>query len=148
MLEQNESSIFDLSIDNEGSASLAETAKWAKVVAIFGLIVGVLIVLAGFFLSLAGAVVGSVFAALGAIGPYMGIFYIAFGAIMIYPNWKLLKFGSSMSPGLRKSDQLMVNDALKNLKSYFKILGIFMLVMVGIYVLAIVVVMSAGSFMR
>lgn len=148
MLEQNESSIFDLAIDNEGSASLAETAKWAKVVAIFGLIGGLLMILAGLILGISSATFARMSPEMAAVGPMSGVFCVAIGAILMYPNWKLLKFGSSMSPGLRKSDQVMVNDALKNLKSYFKILGIFMLVVIGIYVLAIVVVMSAGSFMR
>src|SRR5690349_1103025 len=120
---QNDTSIFDLVIDQEGSRYLTEMAKWARLLSILGLILAVLMVIAGLVMALIGSSINS-FAGLRGMGPAIGIIYIVLGLLYMYPSWVLLKFASVMPSALKKSDQLLVNEALKNLNSCFRFWGI------------------------
>lgn len=132
MENQNESSIFDLQIDHEANAYLSEIAKWAKLFSILGLIAGILIVLAGIVTSFISTSLNS-FAGMRGMGPLIGVISAIFGAVYLYPSWLLLKFATTMPTALKKNDQLLVNEAFKNLKSCFKFWGIFSLIIIGLY---------------
>ncbi len=145
METQNDTSIFDLVIDQEGSRYLTETAKWARLLSILGLILGVLMVIAGLVVALIGSSINS-FAGLQGMGPLIGIIYMALGLLYMYPSWMLLKFASAMPTALKKSDQLSVNEALKNLNSCFRFWGILSVIIIGLYVLVIVGSMLFATF--
>ncbi len=132
MENQNESSIFDLQIDHEANMYLSEIAKWAKLFSILGLIAGILIVLAGIVTSFISTSLNS-FAGMRGMGPLIGVLSVVFGAVYLYPSWLLLKFATTMPTALKKNDQLLVNEAFKNLKSCFKFWGIFTLIIIGLY---------------
>lgn len=142
---QNDTSIFDLVIDQEGSRYLTEMAKWARLLSILGLILAVLMVIAGLVMALIGSSINS-FAGLRGMGPAIGIIYIFLGLLYMYPSWVLLKFASVMPSALKKSDQLLVNEALKNLNSCFRFWGILSVIIIGLYVLVIVGSMLFATF--
>jgi hypothetical protein len=142
---QNDTSIFDLVIDQEGSRYLTEMAKWARLLSILGLILAVLMVIAGLVMALIGSSINS-FAGLRGMGPAIGIIYIVLGLLYMYPSWVLLKFASVMPSALKKSDQLLVNEALKNLNSCFRFWGILSVIIIGLYVLLIVGSMLFATF--
>ena len=142
---QNDTSIFDLVIDQEGSRYLTEMAKWARLLSILGLILAVLMVIAGIVMALIGSSINS-FAGLRGMGPAIGIIYIVLGLLYMYPSWVLLKFASVMPSALKKSDQLLVNEALKNLSSCFRFWGILSVIIIGLYVLVIVGSMLFATF--
>ena len=142
---QNDTSIFDLVIDQEGSRYLTEMAKWARLLSILGLILAVLMVIAGLVMAFIGSSVNS-FAGLRGMGPAIGIIYIVLGLLYMYPSWVLLKFASVMPSALKKSDQLLVNEALKNLNSCFRFWGILSVIIIGLYVLVIVGSMLFATF--
>jgi hypothetical protein len=145
METQNETSIFDLVIDSEGSGYLAETAKWGRLLSILGIILSVIMVLAGLVIAVIGSSINS-FAGLRGMGPILGIVYVALGLLYLYPSWVLLKFASAMPSALKKNDQVLVNEALKNLKSCFRFWGIISLIIIGLYALVFIGGILFASF--
>ena len=137
MESQFESSIFDLQIDDEASGYLTEIAKWSKFFAILGFIGGVFITLAGLVTAFLSSSLDS-FAGLRGMGPAVGIFFVILSAAYLYPSWLLLKFATNMPTGLKKNDQLLVNDAFKNLKTCFRFWGVLTLIIIGLYVLVFI----------
>jgi len=142
---QNDTSIFDLVIDQEGSNYLTETAKWAKLLSILGLILSGMMVLGGIAVAFLGTTINSI-AGLKGLGPFLGIIYLLLGLLYLYPSWMLLQFATTISSGLKKSDQVLVNEGLKNLKSCFRFWGILSLIIIGIYAVVIVGALIFSSF--
>lgn len=138
MENQNETSLFDLVIDNDGQNNLLEIAKWAKLLSIMGLIAGLLVVFAGFIAILLGSSI-STFAGMRGLGPIIGVISVIFGLFYLYPSWLLLKYATTMPSAIKKNDQLLVNESLKNLKSCFRFWGILALVILGFYALAFII---------
>ena len=133
----NEHSIFDLVIDHEGQNYLTEMAKWAKLISIMGLIMGLIIAFAGILTTFLGDSIGAV-AGMRGLGPFIGFFSIIMGLVYLYPSWLLLKYATIMPSAIKKNDQLLVNDAFKNLKSCFRFWGILALIILGFYAIAII----------
>jgi uncharacterized phage infection (PIP) family protein YhgE len=130
-----DSSIFDLAIDEESRSHLFETCKWAKLLSIMGIILSALMVLGGLIFSIVGSTLTSSMG-MGAFGSFIGLIYLALGALYFYPSWKLMRFSGNMPAALRKNDQGLVTEAFGNLKSCFKFWGIMTLVIIGLYIVA------------
>jgi preprotein translocase subunit SecY len=90
-----ESFITPLTVNDQGKAYLKETAKWAKFLAIVGLVFSVLFMLLGIFF---GSFIGSIMAMSnpqaasqfsGSMGYMMGAIYVVLGAIYIIPCYYL-----------------------------------------------------------
>ena len=144
MENQHESSIFDLQIDDEASTYLTEIAKWSKFFAVLGLVGGLLVILAGLVTAFLSSSI-STFAGMRGMGPMIGILSVLVSVLYLYPSWLLLKFATNMPTALKKNDQLLVNESLKNLKSCFKFWGIVTLIVVGLYVLIFVINLVAQA---
>ncbi|OQP60660.1 hypothetical protein A3860_32175 [Niastella vici] len=133
-----------LQIDHENNSYLNEVARWSK------------------FLS----IVGFVFTGLGTLGLLISLFarssyesfYTPFwqqsGAVVVmigllslcfFPCLYLFKFSNKMKLALRTDDQYSMTTAFKNLKSYFKFVGIFTIVILAIYVIVIIAMVMLAS---
>lgn len=113
---------------------LIETTKWAKFLAIVGFIGVGLMVLASLFLIAAGAMMpiqgGPPLAILAVV-------YLILATLMFFPTLYLLNFSIKMRKGLDDSENSDVEKGFENLKSYFKFVGIFTIVILSFYVLGI-----------
>lgn len=149
------SSLFSLSIDPVTKTHLSETARWARFLAIFGMIVLVL----GLIVALMGATVFTQFfgfptgvedetnAALGArrIGIVIGM--IISSAVIFFPLLFLLRFANAMRRAIAANDQAKLNESFQNLKVYFRYLGILVIIFMVLYgvIIAIAVAGVAAS---
>jgi hypothetical protein len=150
------SSIGDLHLSNEIRSYLSETARWAKFISI------VMFVFTGFVALIAvfgGTILGAMSSALGqgaglgAIGG-VGIFimYGLVAVLLFFYGWYLYKFATQMKIALAGSDQDALVSSFSNLKSYYKLAGIIMLIAVVFYALFFVIAiitglgMAAGGF--
>ena len=133
-----------LQITAESRMYLAETAQWAKFLAIVGFVFMGLMVLIGLFF---GSIMGGMMASLGeeasagpmgAMGGFMGIMYVFIALIYFFPCYYLLKFANQTKAALANNDAYTLTDALKNQKSVYKFMGIFMIIILGFYVLGII----------
>ncbi|TAD86824.1 MAG: hypothetical protein EAY75_07195 [Bacteroidetes bacterium] len=83
---------------------------------------------------------------LAALGPALGAVYVGFGALYLYPSWKLMRFGSDMPAGLKREEQHLVTSAFGSLKTSFRFWGISAIVIIGLYVLFIIGISMFGMF--
>lgn len=134
-----ESNLFELQIDHEVSSHLRETAKWAKFISIvsfviLGLIVAVVLIFGSIAFSYSSA---SPFSA--AIMPSNGIaqflMFLLIIAMIFFPALFLLKFSNKMLQALNNNDQYTLVASFRQLKLYYKYIGILTLVVISIYAL-------------
>jgi len=150
MEENTNSGLFELQIDHQSSAYLNETAKWTKFLSIVGFVFCGIILLVAIFM---GSLIGSAFSRYGATGAsgFGGIFsfvYIVIALLYFFPCLYLFNFSNKMKTALRNNDQEQLNTSFKNLKSCFKFLGIFTIIILGFYLLVLIIGLFAGIASR
>ena len=133
MEQTSNSSLFSLSIDPVTKAHLSEAARWARFLAIVGMIFLVLMIVMGLFgtamfLSTSSRMENEY----GGMGPYSsGIFatYIVIIAVIyFFPLLFTLRFANNIRTALHANDQQALNSAFQNLKACFRFLGILTIV--------------------
>jgi hypothetical protein len=139
-MEQNTSNLFELQIDHQSNAYLRETAKWAKFMAIMGFIACAFLVLIAVF---AGSVIASGFGSfsgggMAGMGIVVSIIYIALALLLFFPNLYLFRFAGQMQTALRNNDQALLTTSFGNLKSYYKFIGILVIIMLAFWALGLV----------
>lgn len=150
-MEQN-TSLFSLSIDPVTKAHLSEAAKWARFLAILGMIFLVLIIIAGVFGStmlfssmsgFEGDTAGLTAYGSGIVAGYM----IVIAVIYFFPLLFTLRFANNARTALNTNNQQALNTAFQNLKACFRFIGI--LTIIGLVFMAIGLifgVMGAAAF--
>jgi len=152
MEQTTNTSLFSLSIDPVTKAHLSEAAKWARFLAILGMIFLVLIILMGLFgstmlfssmNSLDGDASGMAAYGSGIFAGYM----IVIAVIYFFPLLFTLRFANNARTALNTNNQQALNTAFQNLKACFRFIGI--LTIIGLVFMAIGLifgVMSAAAF--
>lgn len=146
-MENYQNNIFEnnTAITESAKAYLLETAKWAKFLSILGIICYSFLVIVALFMILGGASSG-----LGSImdntGLYEGIgvtaigfIYLIISLIFIYPTYCLYKFSVKIKHGLNSNNNEEITEAFKNHKTVYKFYGIFVIILLSFYVLAIII---------
>ena len=97
----------------------------------------------GYIGSACMVLVGIVFMTSSTIGKlalpgWMGFAYVIIGAIYIIPSRLLHQYGSSIGRLVRARDMFSLVDAVTHQKSFWRFVGIFTLLIIGLYLLVIV----------
>ena len=148
MTQETSSNLFELQIDQQAASYLGETAKWAKFLAIIGFICIGLFLLFGifagsFFSNFARTMTnesvypGSSTAAAGFSGVFMFVFIIC-ALIYFFPCLYLYRYASKMQQALRSNDQPTLVQAFSNHKSFYKFIGILMIISLSLFLLEII----------
>lgn len=138
MENQNILSLNDLAIN-----SLRESAKWTMFLSIVGFIFIGLMLIGGLFTIVSLSAVpdeptfGS-YSPFGALKSFIGIFYIIMAAVYFFPILYLYKYSKGTKEALNFNNSEVLAEALANLKSHHKFLGIMTIVILSLYVLAII----------
>ncbi len=135
----------NLELNNQAVDALRESAKWSMFLAILGFIgIGIMII-AALLMGSAFAMMptrntalGGGFNPFGAMKGVITAFYIVLAIIYFFPVYYLYKYASGMKAALSIYNSDLVSDALVQLKSHHKFLGIMMIVMIAIYIIAII----------
>lgn len=123
--------------------SFLETAgKWARFLAILGFIGLGITLLAGLIMMVGGSIFesnmsrfGRGFRGTGAPFWLMGLMYIAMSVVMFFPLKFLSTFASrAIEIGMRR-EAMVLEEAIENLKSFFKFQGIIMIIYLGLVAL-------------
>ena len=69
----------------------------------------------------------------------LGVVYLILGIIYIPPVIYLYKFSVEAKKATDSKDSALIASALKNLKKHYRFVGVFTIVIFGIYILAILV---------
>lgn len=138
ILDSTASSSSELIVTSEMRGFLKETAKWGKFLAITGFVMmglGILGMLIGGGAILAESAGGM---GLGGFGGGIMLMYLLIFVLYIFPLLYLYRFSVNTQKALMSDDQMFLRDAFENLKSLFKFSGIFMAIILGVYLLMIV----------
>jgi hypothetical protein len=134
-----------LTINNEIKGYLLETSKWGKFLAIVGYVGMGLLLLLG-VVCLVGF---SIFSSVSSVGfpiRIMGFIYILLSVAYYFPLKYLYNFSIQLKQGFNSINQQTVTSGFENLKSLFKFMGIFTIVVLSIYALLIIVVVPVTIF--
>jgi hypothetical protein len=114
--------------------ALLVASKWAKFLSILGFIgVGLMVVL-GIFIMLQFSNL-PVRVGNGLPVGMFGFIYIAMALLYFFPVYYLFQFANNTKKGISNNSNDSIEIGLVNLKSMFKYIGIFTLVILSIYVL-------------
>lgn len=133
----------DLVITTESKNYLLFAAKWASFLSIIGFITLGLMILGGLLMF----AIGSSFSRIGA-GAQIGVLafvYIGMAVIYFFPIYYLFLFGQKIKKAVKSTDQNDLEAGFENLKSCFKFLGIFTIVILSLYILMFLVAIVAGA---
>lgn len=134
-----------LAINDEIRGYLLETSKWGKLLAIVGYVgMGILLLIGLFFI--VGLSIFSSFSGVGFPMRIMGFIYILISVLYYFPLKYLYNFSIQLKQGLNSTNQLTVTTGFENLKSLFKFMGIFTIVVLSIYALIIIIAVPIGIF--
>lgn len=127
---------------------LKETAKWAYFLSIMGFILIALLVLLALLMGTLFAKLvdlGGGVAALGArSGGLIMTIYLLFAVIYFFPVYYLYQFASKIKAAFTTDNNEQLNTSFEYLKSHYKFLGIFTLVVTIIYALILVLGIIGG----
>ena len=145
MEQTTNTSLFTLSIDPVTKAHLSEAAKWARFLAIVGMIFLALIIVFGVFGStmLFSSIGGFEGDATGMAAYGSGIFagyMIVIALIYFFPLLFTLRFENNVRTALNTNNQQALNTGFQNLKACFRFIGI--LTIIGLVFMAIAVLFA------
>ncbi|OSZ77378.1 hypothetical protein CAP36_13355 [Chitinophagaceae bacterium IBVUCB2] len=146
-MDQNQnSSLFELGVSSDAKSHLGEAAKWARFLAICGMITLVLMVIFGIIASLAVSKASSEYEDLyrqqgmstAGLGVGMMFVYILFALLYFFPCLFTLQFANKMKLALTSGDDLMLAESFRSLKKTFRYLGILTIIGLAFFIMALV----------
>ena len=125
-------------ITTEINDYLSETSKWGKFLAIVGYVgMGIMVLLALFVMF--GFSQISKFSGVGFPMGMIGFLYIIIAVVYYFPVNYLYRYSVHIKQGLNSNDLSSITSGFRNLKSLFKFMGIFTIVILSIYALILVI---------
>lgn len=143
-----------IEIGHESLGYLETTRKWTMFFAILGFVgLGLMLLLGLFFGSIMGKAIGGVSSMSGmegmegmetakAVGGVMGIVMfivmLIFAVIYFFPLLYLLRFSTHTKNAVANLDANELRLGLKNLKSYWRYIGILIIILLAFYLLVLI----------
>ncbi|QOD61236.1 hypothetical protein H9I45_01955 [Polaribacter haliotis] len=136
----------ELTLNGASKSFLRETAKWTYFLSILGFIGLGLTVIFSFF-------AGTVFSNLPNMneipfdfGPVMTVTYLIIVAIYFFPILYLYKFSVNMKKALQSKSDDDLAVAFEKLKSHYKFVGVFAIIILSLYLLMFIIAMLGVAF--
>ncbi len=153
---QPASELFSLTIDPATKAHLSEAAKWARFLAIVGMVFLAIIIIFGFFgaamlFSTANNFGGPEYGTpgMGGMGgmasTFFAVYIVIAAVIWFFPLLYTLRFANQMKIALAGNDQQALNKSFQNLKICLRFLGIVTIIILAIYAIVIVFAIVGAS---
>ncbi|RYF88947.1 MAG: hypothetical protein EOO03_07170 [Chitinophagaceae bacterium] len=136
----------DLQVDSIAHAHLKETAMWAKMLGIVGIIISVIFAVLALF---AGTFLENMSGGIGytaGMGVMISIIYLIIAGINFAISLFIFRFATKMKLALQTVDQENFNSSLYNLKLVYRIAGIIVIIYLAFVILALVVGIGAAAF--
>lgn len=141
MENNQDTSIFEFSMNEESKSHLSGIAQWTNINAIVGLVaLGVSVISTVVAFGKASSYAGGS----AAVGTGMVGLIISIG-ISLALNITLLAAASNLKKGLEQTDQGLFGIGLTKLATYFKIVGILTIIVLVIAVLFLLIALLAGA---
>lgn len=128
-----------LTVDETTKAHMLEIARWGKFMAIAGYVMMALLVLFGVVVAISMSSLADGFGGQGGVSTALiPVLMCCLAALYFYPIYALYKYAVKIKLAIAAEDQLMFNTALGYLKGAFQYMGVFMLIVICLYVLGFV----------
>lgn len=127
-----------LVINSEIRFFLSEITKWSNFLAIVGFIMAALIILIGVVFILFGSAFTARLPTQFVFTGMIGAIYVAMGLLYYFPAKYLYDFSTYARQALAIHNQEALVYAFAKLKSFYKFWGILMIIVLGVYAIAIV----------
>lgn len=129
-------------LNSEIKGYIKSISKWGKFLSIIGFIgIGLIVIIAlfaGSMIARLGAMSGA-----GASGAFVTVIYLIVAVIYFFPVLYLWKASTNLGYAVDNNNELSLTEGFKNLKSHYKFIGIFMIVVLSIYILAALFALAA-----
>ena len=143
-----------LSLNDFAIEALRESAKWCMFLAIVGFIfIGLMIVIGAFMAVAMSAMPTDPYGGGMGMNPfagfkaYFGIIYIVLAALYFMPIYYLYNYAKGTKQAIESGNSEVLSNALVNLKSHHKFLGIMTIIMLAVYFLTFVIgIIFAAKF--
>jgi hypothetical protein len=128
---------------------LNEIRKWAQFLSILGFVGIGFLLFAGVIMLVVTSLRSTMqFEQLGFVAPFIGIFYIVFAGLYFVPVYLMYRFSqdakkSLLQLGLGGPANELMASAIGYLKSHFRVVGIFTIVLLSLYLVIIIGVIIA-----
>lgn len=126
-------------VDETARAYMLEIGRWGKFLAIAGFIFMGLLLLLSIVMAISFSSLADGFGGSGGLHPAFSAIILALMiAIYFYPIYALYKYAVQIKAALATENQELFNSAFGYLKGMFKYMGIFMIIIIGCYVLGFI----------
>ncbi len=125
--------------------SLRATKPWTRLISVLGFIGTGLTVLVGL-----GIVLGRNFLPVSPKAPpllFLGIFYILTSVLYLIPSIWLSKYSSAIASFLKRGDSVQLGNAIAYQKSFWKFVGILVLVSIVLAIVGIIAAILIPTFL-
>lgn len=139
-----------LTLNSNSKSFLREISKWTFFFAILGFLSSAFLIIAAILIV---TIYASMFEALGQQQgiPFLGFLgaaiYAVSGILYVIPIWYLFQFSRKMKLAIATKNDDTLADAFMMLKSHFKFIGVFTIIVISLYVLLIVFSLVVGSIL-
>lgn len=137
-----------LQMDASLQASLANTARWARFLAIVGFVMCGLMVLMAFSVGSIMGLVSQQNPAIMAMGGMMSgfviVIYLLVALLYFFPCLYLFRFARKTQLALQQQNQQDLDDSFRNMERFFRFVGILTVIMLVFYALAMIGLMIGG----
>lgn len=135
-----------LEITDEIKDQLSQAGGWGKFLSILGFIFMGFMILFGFMMSAMMAFVPNQYGGLPFPTFLFGFIYLVIAIVYFFPILYLYRFSSGIKQALRLNNQNQLAKAFLYLKAHYRFMGILMIVFIGIYILAFILMVFFGMF--
>lgn len=133
--------LAELKLTSEAKFYLRETAKWAFFLSIVGFVGIALLVIVALF---ASTIFNSIQEMQSQVYPFnigkmITIIYLVLAAIYLFPVYYLMQFANKMKVALVNIDDEDLTASFEMLKSHYKFIGVFTIIILSLYAMLFVV---------
>ena len=142
--------LFELQVDHLSTVYLRGAARWARFLAVVGLIFCGLSLVTAILLA---SVFSNLFASLGSgglgrNGVWLGVVFACISLLNFIPCFHLYHFGHRMRLALKNNDQEQLNSSFRNMRSFYRFVGVMMIVCMGLWLLIILLMIAVPPAAR
>ncbi|WP_088322736.1 hypothetical protein [Polaribacter tangerinus] len=131
--------VEQLTLNSASRKFLKETAMWSKFLSILGIIMLALMFVGSFFISAIYSSLPQTETIPFNIGGVLSVVYIVIALIYAFPVYYLYQFSVKTSAALSSKDDETLSKALEMLKSHYKFIGVYTIIILSIYLLAAII---------
>lgn len=134
--------LVSIELKEETLKHLNETRRWGFFLAILGFVIIGLMAMGGLSVSLIFSKFALAPLAQSPFPTYLfGLIYLVLALVYFFPTLYLFKFSTMTKKGIEEMNSSDIHLAFRNLKSLFRFIGIFTIVIISLYIVILLGVM-------